>query len=152
MEKYINNQKALELLWCKFFKISDDKEIEELAKEDSMFEEAFNEVKRISGDREIIELARQREMALTSYYMEMHAREKEGEARGRAEGEARGRAEGEARALFRLLKVRNLQENMGIDQFVEEYANLGVDKLSKACDIAEKAQNLQEVLDFLSSS
>jgi len=104
------NEEPTLVSWGKFLTAATDDELEELAMTDPVLRQAKAALDRLSADPEARIRAEQREMALTSYRLDLGKAHKqgysEGKAEGRAEGKAEGRAEGKAELLLRLLTAR----------------------------------------------
>jgi predicted transposase/invertase (TIGR01784 family) len=106
------------VLWAKFLSAHSDQELESLAMNSPVIQQATEALDRLSADPQARALAEQRELALISYQLDLgkvHAQgiaegeakgRAEGEAKGRAEGEAKGRAEGKAETLRKLLTLK----------------------------------------------
>ena len=127
--------------WSRSFAATTDAEIEDLAMSDSAIRAATNVLERLSADPEAQVLARQRELALTTYKIEMTAARLEGEARGEARGEGRGEAKGEAKGLR--IAVEDLCEVLGIPLSDDRRTFLsaaGVDELATIRDELKRSK------------
>jgi hypothetical protein len=91
--------------WARYFKATEDEELEALAMSDPIFDKAKLELERLSSDPQVRRLALEREEALAMYHMELHEARREGKAEGRTEG----KAEGLATAVLRLLEGRGIE-------------------------------------------
>ncbi|HET9933582.1 MAG TPA: Rpn family recombination-promoting nuclease/putative transposase [Polyangiaceae bacterium] len=82
--------------WCKFLCASTEREFQELAMIDPIFQRAKKALEELSRDPEARRQVEDREAALLLYEAEMAMGREEAAAQGRAEGHAQGRAEGHA--------------------------------------------------------
>jgi hypothetical protein len=89
--------------WGRFFRFESEDDIEQLAREDSIMEDAKQTLERLSADPKVVSLARERELARMTHGIYVAAARDEGRAEGEAIGEARGVAIGDARGTIRTL-------------------------------------------------
>jgi predicted transposase/invertase (TIGR01784 family) len=94
------------VLWAKFLSAHSDQELESLAMNSPVIQQATEALDRLSADPQARALAEQRELALISYQLDLGKVHAQGRAEGRAEGEAKGRAEGKAETLRKLLTLK----------------------------------------------
>ena len=105
--------------WGRFFRFRSEDDIEQLAREDSIMEEAKQTLERLSADPSVVNLARERDLARMTHAIYMAGARKEGRAEGEVVGEARGVAIGKARGT-----IETLCEVYGIELTAERRTRL----------------------------
>jgi predicted transposase/invertase (TIGR01784 family) len=92
--------------WGKFLAARNDEDLEVLAMQNPVLKQAKDALDRLSADPQARAIAEMRELARTSYVLDVSAAKDAGEAEGRAKGEVEGRAKGQTEMLLRFMTLK----------------------------------------------